>query len=847
VRVAGFVKVRNEIIREGNLYRLLAQLEQLCDCGVICDDASTDGTKEAIDRWIDAQSDHAASELKDNLPWIPLHVEPKEQNFANEMTVKQEMLDVLHHFSSDLGWRPDWILWMDGDELFEQRAFDDGGGAWTAGVIRFRAWLDAMERETSVDVWAFHYTQLWRGLEWARVDDGFDDGWFWKLWRYSPELSFTTADGALHRAQFPQNFMDPIMRAVNRHGGSHGKAQRAPWEVLHLGNVGKNLIWKAIQYRNSGLLEPLSLKRHLYFGSRAQYRRVPEEILPGSVELLAMASMAEDTVGRSMVFTSDERALIERMGDMKKREGLFVVIVPTYNRGMLLDRTLQSVLDQSINDWVCVVLDDGSTDETPAVMKRWTNKDPRFFYCRYEENRGGVAMNEIGMRMSVEFGEFWVRLGSDDYFKSHKLELDRLAFNFGAAACYGPYRDLHGTDSERELRGLPTDARGALLSDGFAAGWANVAVRTSVLEKVLEVFGSFCDPAIRNMEDWPVNARIARIVEFAWRGFVPRERGADTGEFLFGLGQALESRNLLGEHDVDLLLHDAVWHIGADGASQKGDQCAKDTAVVVKQLVADNDRLRPAPRAEKKIVRARYTLQNKPVFTPAVGPADADPEELPKPAAYSEPRTLTYKQDDMLSAQRALIAQLIPHLKWRHHGIGALQAYVLEKGEPEMRIHIWHPRLVMPGKLSMHDHRFDMTSDVLLGEIDHVEMILTPDESGTYQKWAIMNARRAEEGKQINEALTLQPGRFNSRDVAYTIKAGESYHFPRRCFHRSAIRGLAVTLVTKWRQEDRYAYVLSPFGVDPVYGFDFDKTRVDTGSVLEEARTALLAAVLQSR
>ena len=160
-----------------------------------------------------------------------------------------------------------------------------------------------------------------------------------------------------------------------------------------------------------------------------------------------------------------------------------------------------------------------------------------------------------------------------------------------------------------------------------------------------------------------------------------------------------------------------------------------------------------------------------------------------------------------------------------------------------MRIHIWHPRLVVAGKLSMHDHRFDLTSDVLVGSIRHVEMILAPALDGAYQKHAIMNARRAEEGRKINETLALQPGRFNAHEADYLIKAGQTYHFPRRCFHRSVVHELAVTVVTKRRQEEKFAYVLSPTGVDPIYGFDFDAVRVDPEPILEEARQALLAVV----
>lgn len=579
MRLAGFVKVRNEVIREGNLYRLLAQLEQICDAGVICDDASSDGTYEVVQAWAEKND------------WVFVAISRAQQDFRREMRFKQQMFGLLRARVERRRESIDWILWQDGDELFSD-----------ADLAGFRAWLEGPANEA--DVWAFHYTQPWRSLLWARTDDGFDHGWFWKLWRYSPELTFELAD-QLHSYQFPKNFLSSIMDAV-RHGGSHGRARRAPQDILHVGNVGKNLIWKCIQYRNSGPLQDASMKRHLYFTEFAEYRHVALAQIPkcattgfGGWPLPSAGQLRPSSLGKDMVFTSRERQLIEQMGDLKSREGLCVVIVPTYNRGPLLARTIASVVAQTYENWVCVVLDDGSTDDTPEVMRALQDGDPRVFYCRYEDNRGGVAMNEIGSNLACEFGEFWVRLGSDDYFKPHKLELDVAAFRNApnAGACWGPYRDLHGDHDERDLRGIPqnlgSDARGALLSHGFAASWANIAVRTSVLRQVRDRYGEFCDKRIRNMEDWLVNARIAYLTEFVWRARLKDGRVV----IATILGESYKNLlELVG--DLESVEHDAVWHIAADGASQKSQQCGIDSQVTMEILRNSMTAHKPTPREE---------------------------------------------------------------------------------------------------------------------------------------------------------------------------------------------------------------------------------------------------------
>lgn len=478
--IAGFMKVRNEILREGNIYRALANLEAVCDCGVLCDDGSLDGTREILEDF-----------AKKNPSWVLVTIDPDKSDFAQEMRVKGTMLEALHALHK-MGTPIDWVWWLDGDEAVDR-------------AREFREWVNALPVD-EVQGYRFHYTQLWRGTTWARTDDGFDDGVFLKLWRYHPGLYFNTAPG-LHNPQFPATI-------------NYQACPVAPFEVLHFGNVGKNLTWKGIQYSGGRG----GVDRHLAFG------HTPAESMATGVGFDEAKWSCPSPTYRKVdlyvagadpepkPFTLDDIRTIRSLGDMRGLEGWFTVVVPAYNRGATLPRALESLLAQTYTKWIAVVLDDGSTDDTPQVMRSWQDRDPRIFYARYMTNRGGVAMNEIGMSLACEWTEWWSRLGSDDWWGPGKLEADAAALK-DHAAVFGPFTVWKNGKPDHVCAGQWQDGPPSdLLKAGrFAASWANVAVRTDVLRRVKARWGSFCDPSLRNMEDFLVNARIAHTTEWAWR------------------------------------------------------------------------------------------------------------------------------------------------------------------------------------------------------------------------------------------------------------------------------------------------------------------------------------------
>lgn len=98
----------------------------------------------------------------------------------------------------------------------------------------------------------------------------------------------------------------------------------------------------------------------------------------------------------------------------------FSIVVPTYNCAPLLPQCLDSIQGQSLIDWECIVVDDGSTDNTAAVVADYTCRDDRFRYCR-QENRGVSAARNVGIERSV--GEWVAFQDADDYYLPCALEM----------------------------------------------------------------------------------------------------------------------------------------------------------------------------------------------------------------------------------------------------------------------------------------------------------------------------------------------------------------------------------------------------------------------------------------
>jgi glycosyltransferase involved in cell wall biosynthesis len=121
---------------------------------------------------------------------------------------------------------------------------------------------------------------------------------------------------------------------------------------------------------------------------------------------------------------------------------LVSIIIPTYNRAYLIGETLDSVMAQSYINWECIVVDDGSTDNTAKILSDYCLKDRRFQYYQRPKARpkGANACRNYGFEMSN--GSFINWFDSDDImhvdFVKVKLQhlLDNIKIDFCACINY---------------------------------------------------------------------------------------------------------------------------------------------------------------------------------------------------------------------------------------------------------------------------------------------------------------------------------------------------------------------------------------------------------------------------
>jgi len=99
------------------------------------------------------------------------------------------------------------------------------------------------------------------------------------------------------------------------------------------------------------------------------------------------------------------------------------IILPTYNRGHLLPRAIESVLAQTFSNWELIIWDDGSTDATQEVMNGF--RDSRIHYSCADNHGQAYALNQA---FQLAHGDYIAFLDDDDQWVENKLECQLESF-----------------------------------------------------------------------------------------------------------------------------------------------------------------------------------------------------------------------------------------------------------------------------------------------------------------------------------------------------------------------------------------------------------------------------------
>lgn len=197
--------------------------------------------------------------------------------------------------------------------------------------------------------------------------------------------------------------------------------------------------------------------------------------------------------------------------------GLVSILMPVYNGEQYLRQAIDSALGQSYPRWELVVVDDGSSDGTAAIVQSYADRRVRY---SYQENRGQAAALNRGLELAQ--GEFVTTLDADDWLDPDSLR-DRVAClsdhpELGVAYGDGMYCNAAGETVLRFTEHMPSGVAGDVYDTLIVSPFYGTGAAVLVRRQVIEQFQVYYDDAIVWCQDWDFYIRLAEKAHF---GFVP--------------------------------------------------------------------------------------------------------------------------------------------------------------------------------------------------------------------------------------------------------------------------------------------------------------------------------------
>ncbi len=184
------------------------------------------------------------------------------------------------------------------------------------------------------------------------------------------------------------------------------------------------------------------------------------------------------------------------------------VVIPAYNRADSLADAVTSVIDQTFTDLEIIVVDDGSTDRTRAVVESLT--DERIRYVRHDVNKGANAARNTGIKLAR--GQYVAFQDSDDSWHPQKLERQITACTSSAAkSCFCAFnRHVDATctkipkDSYRIPSGL-NDLQLQVMRGSF------ISCQTLMIDRELILSVGGFDESLPRLQDWELCLRLSQV------------------------------------------------------------------------------------------------------------------------------------------------------------------------------------------------------------------------------------------------------------------------------------------------------------------------------------------------
>jgi glycosyltransferase involved in cell wall biosynthesis len=193
------------------------------------------------------------------------------------------------------------------------------------------------------------------------------------------------------------------------------------------------------------------------------------------------------------------------------------IIIPVYNQGQYLSDAFLSIIHQSLHDWECIVVNDGSTDRSQEVIDSFLKRDKRI-RCIKQENKGLAAARNKGVSEST--GKYIQFLDADDALLPDKLKLQtrELSRYEGISLCYSDfyYADEHDLSKVLPIKTLPHRIVSSIPLYDIIIKWeSQLSIPAHCFLFDVRIFkekGVCFDERLPNHEDWDCWIGVFRLL-----------------------------------------------------------------------------------------------------------------------------------------------------------------------------------------------------------------------------------------------------------------------------------------------------------------------------------------------
>ncbi|WP_026952178.1 glycosyltransferase [Algoriphagus mannitolivorans] len=215
------------------------------------------------------------------------------------------------------------------------------------------------------------------------------------------------------------------------------------------------------------------------------------------------------------------------------------IVIPYYKNSSTILRTIESIFNQTENDWELIVVDDGSEDNLSELLEKFNSNE---FSLIKKTNSGPSDSRNMGAK--VANGKYLAFLDSDDWLAPNWLESFKSTFNanpFDICFCYGALID--------EATGKREDWKkfNRLKSHGIEFKFNNLVGTFLVKKEHFELSGGF-DNKLRYSENLDLLIRLIHLS-------LPKQRGYIEQVLVF-FGNTLDSRKRNNKYARSLMLKD---------------------------------------------------------------------------------------------------------------------------------------------------------------------------------------------------------------------------------------------------------------------------------------------------